>query len=210
MMSLCTRPVPPELERRITEKGGKAPNGLPLFRVIWGADRLTLVGGEWNKYDDSGNIISTSLEEKLCVKYPMAETKWVFEMWCPPENYGDRQRWEQDTVIWKDGQRIQTLGPYPENGEYELLKIIETPNGHFVPLTSTICDAMVAVAVRNRNLPKNIRMAAFRDAQAKKEKEKEDHRNEIMANIARPSWATGDAYIIMPADVTKKGKVIFQ
>ena len=179
-MNLCSHPVPSNLERRITSRGGLAPNGQPLFRVIWGADRLTLVGGEWNQFDNSGNITGTVTEEKLCVKYPQAQNRWIMEMWTPPENYGTLDDWTERTVQTINGKTINTLGPYPSNGEYELLKVIETPRGVYVPLTSTVCDAMIAVAVLNRQLPSEIRKKAHRDAQEARDRATEDHRIEII------------------------------
>ena len=196
-MNLCSRPVSADLERRITSKGGLAPNGQPLFRVIWGADRLTVVGGEWNKYDNQGNLTGTITEEKLCVKYPQAENRWIMEMWTPPENYGSLIEWELRTVVNINGKKINQLGPYPANGEYELLKVIETPRGKFVPLTATVCEAMIAVAVLNRQLPTEIRMKAHREAQEAMERSKEYHRVELIEQHSRPNWAK-NPHVVIP------------
>lgn len=205
-MILCSHPVPSHLEARITDKGGRSPNGLPLFRVIWGADRLTVIGGEWKKYDDSGNLTGTEIEEKLTVKYLNAENRWIFEVWCPPENYGTPEEWETNHTKIINGKTIRELGPYPANGEYELVKVLETPNKRaFVPLTATICDALVAVAVRNQHLPKEIRMAHYRHQQEKVKTEQVLKRAAIIDNLTP---AFDGPTISVPADISREGKVI--
>ena len=166
------------------------------------------MGGAWKKYDDSGNLIGEVVEEKLVTKYGNSENCWIFECWCPPENYGSAIDWDTNFTKLIEGKWIKTLGPYPHNGEYELLKALVTPKGFAVPLTGTIVEALVAVAKQNRDLPKRIRMEAFRDAQKKEEKAKEQRQIAIIENLARPSWAKDDSYIILPHNISDKGTVI--
>lgn len=206
-MNLITHPIPDYIESRITSRGGKAPNGLPLFRVIWGADRLTVIGGEWKSFDSNGNETGSAVEEKLTTKYCNAENRYVLEMWCPPENYGTRQAWKSDHTRMVNGVLINELGPYPENGEYELVMVIETPNKRaFVPLTATIVDAMVAVAIRNKHLPHAIRMEAFRDSQRRQEEQKDQRLVDRIA--AMGSAFDGREYVTVPANLSKSGRII--
>lgn len=205
-MNLNTRPVPEHIAKRITEQGGMTPSGQPLFRIIWGSDRLTLMGGEWKKFDDSGNVISSCVEEKLVTKYANAENCWILEMWTPPENYGTMEQWEAAHTKTIDGKTVRELGPYPFNGEYELVKALQAPKTHqFVPLTATICDAIISVVVRNRHLPHAIRMAAYRDQQQKIEEAKVQKRIDMIENMAL-AW-DGKAHIIVPQNITQKGRV---
>jgi len=128
-----------------------------------GCDRMTWIGGE----------------ERL--KYPEAKERYVFEMLCPPENYDSPEIWEQNFTIYLNGKRVELLGPFPREGEYELVRVIETPiTKAFVPLTETICDALVATAKLNRELPERIKREA---AQQRREKEEKDRQQRMIDRI---------------------------
>lgn len=187
-----------------------SPNGKPLFRVIWGADRFTVVGGTWKKYDENDNYMGEVVEERFVTKYPQFEERWIMEMWCPPENYGNPDDWETATCAWIDGKKIHMLGPFPREGEYELLKVLETPehknkakSRQYVPLTSTVVDAMIAVAKMNQHLPKTIRMEYVKDQREKKLKREEEHRSEILAKY-RPAFR--EPYVVVPQQYEKRSE----
>jgi hypothetical protein len=168
------RPVPHRLSKRVTEIGGLAENGQPLYRVMRGCERFTHIGGEWKHYDASGNETGSHIGLERVLKYPEAKDRYIFEMWCPPENYGDEHKWKESFTQLINGQFVDTMGPFPRAGEYELVKVIETPSKRaFVPLTETICDALVSTAKLNRDLPARIRQEAARDRREREEKEKE-------------------------------------
>src|SRR5258705_2800708 len=164
------RPVPFRLQKRITEIGGLAPNGKSLFRVIRGCDRMTWIGGKWKKYDEHGNEIGEWVGMQEVPKYPSATERYVFELLCPAENYGTPEEWRENFTQWIDGQSIDTLGPFPRSGEYELVRVLETPTTKsFVPLTEAICDAVVAVAKLKRELPERIKREAAKERRDKEE-----------------------------------------
>jgi hypothetical protein len=159
-------PVPRHFEKRITRIGGRADNGWPLFRVMRGCDRFAIIAGEKR------------------LKYPNAIDRYIFEMllFCelPPE------QWEERFTYYVDGKKVEVNGPYPANGEYEIMEpygIIEkvTVNPRtkmvikreFAPLTSTLCDALVETAKLNRGLTAQHRMQAAQERRAKEEAEKE-------------------------------------
>jgi len=192
------RPVSVRLERRITETGGRADNGLPLFRVMRGCDRMTHIGGKWKDYDASHNIIREVVEVRYVPKYPDALDRYVFEALCPCENYGTERDWELQFTEWIDGNRIETLGPYPRQGEYELVKVLETPVTHqFVPLTEAICDALVNTARLNKELPARIRYEAAKERREKEEAAKEQRLIDKIDDMAVPKWAN-QPHIINP------------
>jgi len=181
------RPIPFRLQKRIREIGGLAPNGKPLFRVMRGCDRMTWIGGE----------------ERL--KYPEAKERYVFEMLCPPENYDSPEIWEQNFTIYLNGKRIELLGPFPREGEYELVRVIETPTTKaFVPLTETICDALVATAKLNRELPERIKREA---AQQRREKEEAARQQRLVDRIndMSVSQVMRQPHIVVPdmSEITK-------
>lgn len=202
--------VPAYLQKSIREKGGLNPHGLPNFRVIWGGDRFTWIGGKWNHHDDSGNVIGSHIGLERVHKHPEAKDRWILEVWCPPENYGSELVWETMFTEWIDGQKVETMGPFPRQGEYELVKVIEreyrdskgvTWKKEFVPLTPTICDAIVDTAIRNRDLPERIKKEAKRAMFAEQEKAEDDKLCDKIRKIeeARPEWAKNE-HVIMPSD----------
>jgi hypothetical protein len=191
------KPVSHRLQKRVTEIGGLAENGQPLFRVMRGCDRFTLMGGEWKHYDHSGNQTGSHVGLERVIKHPEAKDRYIFEMWCPPENYGNPETWQRDFTQCIEGQFIETLGPFPREGEYELVRVLKTPTGgHFVPLTEAICDALVATAKLNRELPARIKMEAAKDRREKEEKAKEERLIERI-NEMEPAFE-GKTFVTAP------------
>jgi len=180
--------------------GGLAPNGSPLFRIMRGCDRFTHIGGRWKHYDNSGNVTGEHIGVDQVLKYPEAKDRYVFEMLCPPENYGTEQEWESSFTQYIDGQRIETLGPFPRQGEYELVKVLETPTKRaFVPLTEAICDALVSTAILNRDLPERIKREAAAQQREKAKKATDDKIAMKLEDLARPKWAEKPD-IVMPSE----------
>src|SRR4030095_5374738 len=96
--------VPDKLQYRIERLGGRSPDGQPLFRMMRGCDRMTWMGGRWMIYDTNNNLTGSWIGEKLVPKYADSVERYVFEMWCPPENYGTPEEWEQQFSLYFDGQ----------------------------------------------------------------------------------------------------------
>jgi hypothetical protein len=199
------KPVSVRLQKRITETGGLAPNGQPLFRVMRGADRFTWIGGKWTHYDANGNACGSHIGVERVLKYPEAKDRYIFEMWMAPEI--TEEEWNRQFTEWIDGQKVQTLGPYPENGEYELIRVIErvhvdqkTGNvlrKEFVPLTETLCDALVQTAKLNRELPARHRVLAAQERREREEKAKEERQIQMIEDMQRPEWAR-NPHVIIP------------
>lgn len=207
--------VPKELQDKITRIGGRIADGRPKFRMVWGADRLTIIGGRWNKYDDHGNKTGEYIGTKKVPKHPEAVDRWILEVWCPPENYGKEWEWREMFTENIDGQFVETMGPYPRNGEYEVVKVLEREyrdakgvvwKKEFVPLTPTICDAIITVVKANLDLPDQIRKEAFRAQFEKSEKERDQKLADKIVSIEekRPWWAKNDSYVVVPSDVEVK------
>lgn len=156
-------PVPEHLRKRITRRGGKNADGLPLFRVERGCDLEAIIAGEKH------------------IKYIGTERRYVLEMWMPCEM--SQSDWEKNFTYYVDGKRLEMNGPYPNNGTYELVRVIEKVHvdrktkkviyAEFAPLTSTLCDALVDVAIQNRDLPAQYKIKAAQERRAKEEKEKD-------------------------------------
>lgn len=194
------KPVPIRLQKRIAEIGGLNPHGQPLFRVVRGGDRLTWIGGAWRDYDKHGNFLREVVEMREVPKYPEALERYVFEAWMPPENYGTELEWRENYTKIIAAQFVEELGPYPRHGEYEMVKVLETPKTKaFVPLTEAICDALVTTAVANRNLSINVKYEFIKRRNEATEKAKEQRLIDRIEDMGRPNWAEdGKPHIIMP------------
>lgn len=201
------KPVPIRLQKRITELGGLNPHGEPLFRVVCGNERMTRIGGAWRDYDASGNFLREVVEEREVPKYPDALERYVFEAWMPPENYGTESEWRDAYTKIISGKIVQELGPYPRHGEYEMVKILETPKKKtFVPLTEAICDALVTTAVANRNLSVNVKYEFIKRRNAAAEAAKEQRLVDAIEGMGRPKWAEGDKPHIVVPDMSEISK----
>lgn len=199
------KPVSVRLQNRVTEMGGLAPNGSPQFRVMRGCDRFTWIGGRWKHFDANGNEIGSHIGVERVLKHPEAEDRYIFEVWLSPEM--TEAEWKLQFTEWIDGQRIETLGPYPANGEYELVRVIETPkNKLFVPLTESICDALVQVAKLNRELPARHRMLAAKERREKEEKAGIQKRADMIEEMGRAEWARNPhvSGIAIPTDKERR------
>lgn len=126
----------------IEDAGGKNPRGESLYRLIWGANRLSWVGGKWVDRDPNTKaVIRRVIEVREFPKYShLGLHKWFLERWYPPEHFGSRARWEALTVETVDGLRIQALGPYPENGDYDWAFTVEWRDGSTRNLTLTLVE----------------------------------------------------------------------
>src|SRR6266850_2223812 len=204
--------VPDRIQNRIAKIGGMSPDGnRPLFRMVWGRERLTVIGGAWKKYDSNGNEIGEVTEERWVPKYPNALDRFIIEMWCPPENYGTPEEWDRSFREFINGKFINVLGEFPRMGEYELVKVLETPiKKAFVPLTDAIVEACVTTAKLNKELPARIKVEAGRDRREKEEREKDERLAAIIENCERPWWAKQDRpHIVVPgSDVKSKGGIV--
>lgn len=115
---------------------GNNPHGLPMYRLVWGEDRLEWVGQKWEDRDDHGVLIRSVIEERQIPKYSHLGTNhWICERWYPAEHFGTKSWWEENVVETEDGRRIAARGPYPANGDYDYAWIMEGPNGEFRELT---------------------------------------------------------------------------
>jgi hypothetical protein len=182
------KPVPIRLQKRVAEMGGLAPNGVPQFRVMRGCDRFTWIGGRWKHFDANGNETGSHVGVECLLKHPEAQDRYIFEMWLAPEM--TETEWKSQFTEWIDGQAIETLGPYPANGEYELVRVIETPTTKaFVPLTEAICDSLVQVAKLNKELPTKHRVLAAQERREREENVAKQKRIDMIEEMGRAGWA---------------------
>lgn len=199
--------------KRIRDDGGII-EGKPAFRVIWGNDRLVPITGKWNKFDGSGNIIGSVVETRMVPKYLEAINRWAVEQWVPPDI--TEEQWAALTVKNIDGVMVETCGPYPANGDYECLKVLQTPcpcvgncadplrHKSYVPLTSTIMDAIIHVARVNKHIPKKDRVAYAQQQRADAERAKDARLDSAIKSIGRPGWARNPHVVLSEMKVRKQ------
>lgn len=128
----------PEWAARILERAaGTNLRGDPLYRLIWGWNRLTWVGGKWTDRDPNTKaLIREVIELRQVPRYShLGVNKWYVERYYPPEHFGNRRAWEAQTLERPDGISIPSLGPYPSRGDYDHFYTMEGPDGKFRQLT---------------------------------------------------------------------------
>lgn len=141
-----THDTPENVQARLTRAGGLNRFGEPNYRVVWGWNRLTPIGGKWTDHDAEGNIIREIVALRHEPKYPQVN-RWHVEKWVPPESYGNPWQWDLETK--ESG--VLALGPFPYRGEYEHCFTLETPHGGFVQLTPTVVEYIAKAIERSRS-----------------------------------------------------------
>jgi hypothetical protein len=163
--------TPPEsVVEELLLAGGTNRFGEPLFRVVWGYDRIVPMHGEWQQWGQYRGTLTDKftgyeetrqftklensvIETRLVPKY-LPGNCWHLEMWRPPEEYGTREQWRKlgEEVI--GGLTIDTAGPYPERGEYELCYPLThdgTSDGTPIPLITDVVVEIVKMIRYGRN-----------------------------------------------------------
>lgn len=130
---------------------GSAPDGRPLWRVIWSEDRIRFECGDWRR------------------TYGEGRNRWMVEKWCPPSLYGDPASW--DALREPDG--ASSLGPFPADGDYEWAYTFEAPDGEGVPLDPGLLELLVQCIERSKLLTDAQRKVAIDARRAREENERE-------------------------------------
>jgi len=181
---------PPEVVRELSLAGGLNPYGDPLFRVIWGYDRIVPIYGEWQEWGNyhakltdkfTGHreyrkfmkLERSVIETRLVPKY-LPGNCWHLEMWRPPQDYGTREQWEEVGREIVGGLTIDAAGPYPERGEYELcypLTSDGTSHGTPIPLVIDVVADIVRMIVMGRGSMSLLQRRAAIEQRLRKEEQ---------------------------------------
>jgi len=178
-----THEPPAGLADRLIQAGGTNRFGEANFRVVWGGNRLTWVGGRWSDRDPHGNLIRERVELRRVPKYFPLD-RWHIERWMPPESYGSPEEWYRRTTETEDGIRLPALGPYPSRGEYEHCFTLSGTNEEFIPLTATACDWVARAVEWARRQPRGAMRAAIASREARNEREWNDRVDQVMDSHA--------------------------
>ncbi len=163
-----TKQAPAELQEAVARAGGSNIFGQPNFRVVWGWSRLTIVGGWWDDYTDSGRWVRRVPEYREIPKY-FPVNRWHVEKWLPPEFYGPPEAWPTRTREVEDGYTFEALGPYPSQGEYEHCFTLQDPKGYFLELSHGVCRMVVRAVECSRHLIAQDKLDALYRREAKRE-----------------------------------------
>jgi hypothetical protein len=149
--------------------GGENRFGEPNFRCVWGYDRIVSIHGEWQEWEHGvakltdkltgytesrrfTKLVRSVIETRQVPKY-LPGNCWHLEMWRPPEEYGTPDTWSAAGQEVYGLQTIDTAGPFPARGEYELCYPLThdgTSSGDPVPLVGEIVSSIVAMIVAGR------------------------------------------------------------
>lgn len=162
-----THEAPAAIQRRIARAGGRNIFSDPNFRVVWGWNRLTWIGGLWEDRDASGNLQRRVAELRQEPKY-LPFDRWHIERWMPPESYGSPSQWYRQTIEVESGVSIPALGPFPHRGEYEHCFTLAGLHGEFIPLTPAAVEHVVrAILWAKQQTHSRARQAVYRNWEAR-------------------------------------------
>lgn len=170
---------PETIKVRLILAGGLNRFGEPNFRLVWGYNRIVKMHGEWQEVkpaEFSGliGLDGKPIMTKPSIKSSVIETRevpkylpgncWHLEKWCPPEMYGTPETWGKAGQEVVGDYTIDTAGPFPTRGEYELvmpLTVDGTPRGERLPLYTGFIDMIVSVIVKSADFSLAQRRAAI-------------------------------------------------
>jgi hypothetical protein len=213
------RDTPPEVTEELKLAGGLNRFGEPMFRVIWGFNRIVPMSGEWQEWEHSTaalvdkltgfsqsrpviRLVRSVIETRFEPKYLPANC-WHLEKWCPPEEYGSPEVWRKQGEEVVQGLTVDTAGEFPSRGEYELVMPLTTDftyDGKPLPLSSTLVGElarMVKVGTERYSLMQ--RRAAIEQRLKREEQGFTRKAIDIMKDGMRPY--AGEAFVIVPDSV---------
>jgi len=213
-----TREPEPSVQAHINRNLGVNRFGGPLYRVVWGYNRLEWIAGLFTRFDDNGNFRKEEYGEFRELKYSYLGkeriNRWMVERWFAPEEYGTRETWEFETHEIEGFREFAAVGPYPDRGDYELVQVVEDlTEGLYVGLDPEIVDFLIWRCQETREIEDTKRRQNLQDAQdlaeAKRRRELEemwDDAAPAFAGVANSTQANAPSHNTQKATVTDIGK----
>ena len=203
---------PEHVARELRLAGGDNPYGEPMFRVVWGYDRIVPIHGEWQEFEQylatlrdkfTGyaesrpvtRLVRSVIETRHLPKY-LPGNCWHLEKWCPPEM--SEAEWAKMGEEVMQGLTVNTAGPYPERGEYELCYPLThdgTSDGTPIPLVADVV-AEIARMIRHgqeQRVTFLMRKAAIEQRERLKEEGLAKRTRDILKDGMRPF--AGEAFV---------------
>lgn len=180
------RPAP-ETRDLLLRLGGRNPYHQPMFRLIWSGDRHELIGGKIADFDDHGRMRRERVEFRTQPRWSPF-WMWILEKWEPCDL--TREAWKRQTEKTVDGILIPEFGPYPSEGDYELIckygseepsiSVVEKDYWRFVGMRNT------PIEVRQANRRKRMEIESITRRQAK-----EDAFLDALRSRSKPTFGYG-------------------
>jgi hypothetical protein len=169
-----TREPEPGIQAHIDRNLGVNRFGGPLYRVVWGYNRLEWIAGLFTRFDDAGRFLREEYGDFLELKYSYLGkeriNRWMVERWFAPEEYGTREMWDFETHEIEGFREFAAVGPYPGRGDYELVQVVEDlTEGLYVGLDPEIVDFLIWRCQETREIDDAKRKAMKQDDQAAKD-----------------------------------------
>ena len=178
--------VPREIQALAAIVGGLNFLGEPNYRVVWGWSRLTIIAGEWDDLDASGNWVRTVGQYRWEPKN-MPFDRFHLERWFAPETFGSPADWHELTKEVFEGVEFASLGPYPSRGEYEGCFCFENPDGTYQELQAHVVETVIQAFQYQRSITALERKKALKDREARKKKGDDDFAYDLVKD-AEPAW----------------------
>jgi hypothetical protein len=207
---------PPDVARELEIAGGTNRFGEPMFRVVWGYDRIVPMTGEWQEFEHcvasltdklTGfsdqrtfiRLVKSVVETRHVPKYLPANC-WHLEKWCPPEDYGSPEIWRKQGEEIIQGLTVDTAGKFPRCGEYELVMPLTTDftnMGKPLPLVGALVAEIVGmVRVSKERFSLQQRKAAIEQRLQREEQGFTRKAIDIMKDGLRPY--AGEKFVTVP------------
>lgn len=204
------------MARELELAGGKNRFGEPTYRVIWGYDRIVPMNGMWQEFgfydakltdkftgfSETRRITKLEkevIEMRLVPKY-LPGNCWHLEKWCPPEMYGTPEDWKKKGEEVYGSYTVDTSGPFPERGEYELcfpLTHDGSSRGTPVPLeTDVIAEIVNKIRISHEMFSMAQRAAAIEQRINREEKGFVRMTEDMLKDSLRPF--AGETFIVKP------------
>jgi len=178
-----THETPDWATRALRLAGGVNRFGDNNYRVVWGWNRLTWIGGKWEDRNVAGELLREVVELREEPKYAPPD-RWHLERWVPPEAYGSPRAWFANTIEIENGRSIPALGPYPSLGEYEHCFTLEDPCGEFVQLTPEVVAHVARAIEWSRGLAPSVRKSALTRRNEHEERSYDAHADAVLSDPA--------------------------
>lgn len=191
------RDCPQPIADRITRAGGLNPQGEPMFRVVWGWNRMVGNHGQWPEMR-----VKLDAEREITLHTPIIETRmepkylpadcWHLEMWRPPEDYGTPETWGKLGQEIVGDMTIDTSGPFPHQGEWELCYPYTDnlePTGKPLELEGKPLEMLVALILwgKREMLTQHQRESAIRQRELRERQKRVQETCDALLD-ARPSF----------------------
>lgn len=210
------RECPESVLTALEVAGGLNRFNEPNFRVVWGYDRIVPIHGEWQQWEQCvatltdkqtgysesrlvTKLTSSVIETRQVPKY-LPGNCWHLEMWRPPEEYGSPEQWGKAGEEVIGCQTIDTSGPFPSRGEYELCYPLThdgTSRGTPIPLEGAIVAELVAMIRAGKERFSFLQRRAAIEQRVRREEDGFVKRTEDMLRDGLRPFA-GETFIVKP------------